>query len=295
MTSNNKSILLASVAVLSWSTVATAFKVALSYLTHFEMLLVASITSLVIFAIVLTVQRRWSAIVVLPRQTWGYFALLGLLNPVAYYLVLFKSYDLLPAQIAQPVNYFWPIFLLVLLALFAKQRIPAKKYVGMFISLGGLILISSGGGQMGNLEISPFGLVLGLMSAVLWATYWMVNNCNSHKADATIACFMSFLFGSIYLIIGALFVGVNLNTLPGILSGMYVGAFEMGIPFICFGLAMRLTTNHALINQLCYLSPFLSLFFVSTILGEQIVFTTYIGLSLIVAGIVFNEYFVKSK
>lgn len=286
---------MASVAVLSWSTVATAFKVALSYLTHFEMLLVASFTSLAIFAVVLTVQRRWGAVKALPRQTWGYFALLGLLNPVAYYLVLFKSYDLLPAQVAQPVNYFWPIFLLVLLALFAKQRIPAKKYVGMFISLGGLVLISAGGGQMGNLEISPFGLFLGLMSAVLWATYWMVNNKNSHKADATIACFMSFLFGSVYLAIGALFVGVNLHTLPGILSGMYVGAFEMGIPFICFGLAIRTTSNPALVNQLCYLSPFLSLFFVSTILGEQIVPTTYIGLSLIVAGIVFNEYFAKSK
>ena len=286
---------MASVAVLSWSTVATAFKVALSYLTHFEMLLVASFTSLAIFAVVLTVQRRWGAVKSLPRRTWGYFALLGLLNPVAYYLVLFKSYDLLPAQVAQPVNYFWPIFLLVLLALFAKQRIPAKKYVGMFISLGGLVLISTGGGQMGKLEISPFGLFLGLMSAVLWATYWMVNNKNSHKADATIACFMSFLFGSVYLAIGALFVGVNLHTLPGILSGMYVGAFEMGIPFICFGLAMRTTSNPALVNQLCYLSPFLSLFFVSTILGEQIVPTTYIGLSLIVAGIVFNEYFAKSK
>ena len=286
---------MASVAVLSWSTVATAFKVALSYLTHFEMLLVASFTSLAIFAVVLTVQRRWGAVKSLPRQTWGYFALLGLLNPVAYYLVLFKSYDLLPAQVAQPVNYFWPIFLLVLLALFAKQRIPAKKYVGMFISLGGLVLISAGGGQMGKLEIAPFGLFLGLMSAVLWATYWMVNNKNSHKADATIACFMSFLFGSVYLAIGALFVGVNLHTLPGILSGMYVGAFEMGIPFICFGLAIRTTSNPALVNQLCYLSPFLSLFFVSTILGEQIVPTTYIGLSLIVAGIVFNEYFAKSK
>ena len=51
MTTNNKSILLASAAVLSWSTVATAFKVALSYLTHFEMLLVASVTSLAIFAL----------------------------------------------------------------------------------------------------------------------------------------------------------------------------------------------------------------------------------------------------
>ena len=291
MNNNNKSILLALAAVFSWSTVATAFKVALTYLTHFEMLLVASVTSLAIFAIVLTVQRRWGVVMALPRKTWRYFALLGLLNPVAYYLVLFKSYDLLPAQIAQPVNY----FLLVLLALFAKQRIPVKKYIGMFISLGGLILISLGGGQIGNLEISPLGLFLGLMSALLWASYWMVNNKNSHKADATVACFMSFLFGSIYLIIGALCVGVNLNTVPGILSGMYVGAFEMGIPFVCFGLAMRTTTNPALINQLCYLSPFLSLFFVSAILGEQIVFTTYIGLFLIVAGIVFNEYFAKNR
>ena len=198
MNNNNKSILLALAAVLSWSTVATAFKVALTYLTHFEMLLVASVTSLAIFAIVLTVQRRWGVVMALPRKTWRYFALLGLLNPVAYYLVLFKSYDLLPAQIAQPVNYFWPIFLLVLLALFAKQRIPVKKYIGMFISLGGLILISLGGGQIGNLEISPLGLFLGLMSALLWASYWMVNNKNSHKADATVACFMSFLFGSIY-------------------------------------------------------------------------------------------------
>jgi drug/metabolite transporter (DMT)-like permease len=114
---------------------------------------------------------------------------------------------------------------------------------------------------------------------------------------------MSFLFGSIYLAIGMPFVGQegmlaessNANLIDGILYSIYVGAFEMGIPFICFGLAMRKTNNPALINQLCYLSPFMSLFFVSTILGEQIVPTTYIGLALIVAGIIFNEYFAKNK
>lgn len=295
MKENNKAVALAIAAVLSWSTVATAFKVALSYLTHFEMLLVASITSLLIFAVVLTVQRKWHLVKALSRRTWGYFAFLGLLNPVAYYLVLFKSYDLLPAQIAQPVNYIWPVLLVVLLALFTKQPIPAKKYIGMLVSLGGLIIISAGGKQITDTGIPPIGLALGVMSALLWATYWMVNNRNKDKADATVACFMSFLFGSLYLGLGALIVGVNLNTLPGVLSGMYVGAFEMGIPFICFGLAIRKTTNPALINQLCYLSPFLSLFFVSTILGEPIVPTTYIGLILIVAGIVFNEYCVKSK
>lgn len=295
MKENNKAIALAIAAVLSWSTVATAFKVALTYLTHFEMLLVASITSLLIFAVVLTVQRKWKAVRALPGRTWGYFALLGLLNPVAYYLVLFKSYDLLPAQIAQPINYIWPVLLVVLLALFTGQRIRRKKYIGMIVSLGGLIVISVGGNQIAGTSLPPMGIALGVMSALLWATYWMVNNRNKEKTDATVACFMSFLFGSIYLGIGALIVGVDLNTLPGILSGMYVGAFEMGIPFICFGLAIRKTTNPALVNQLCYLSPFLSLFFVSTILGEPIVPTTYIGLVLIVAGIVFNEYAVKTK
>ena len=58
MKENNKAIALAMAAVLSWSTVATAFKIALTHLTHFEMLLVASITSLIIFTIVLTIQRK---------------------------------------------------------------------------------------------------------------------------------------------------------------------------------------------------------------------------------------------
>ena len=70
---------------------------------------------------------------------------------------------------------------------------------------------------------------------------------------------------------------------------MYVGAFEIGIPFLFFGLAIRKTDNPALVNQMCYLSPFISLFLIHTFLGEEIYATTYGGLFLIVFGIVFNE------
>lgn len=286
-------IVCACIAVLSWSTVATAFKIALTHLTHFEMLLVASCTSLVIFTLLLTFQKKWKLVSSLSGRQWGYFALMGLLNPVAYYLVLFKAYDLLPAQVAQPINYAWPIVLLILLALFAHQPIPAKKYIGMFISLGGVVLISVGTGHSGGMDIPVHGLLLAALSALLWAMYWMINNKYKDKADGSVALFMTFLFGTAYLLMGTAVVGVRLNTLPGILSGMYVGAFEMGIPFIFFSLAMRKTNNPALVNQLCYLSPFLSLFFIAIVLGEQIVLTTYIGLALIVMGIMFNQYLVK--
>lgn len=287
--------MLAGFAVLSWSTVATAFKIALTHLTYFEMLLVAGCTSLVIFALVMTIQRKWGLVGKLTSKQWGLFAGLGLLNPVAYYLVLFRAYDLLPAQVAQPINYAWPIVLLILLALFAHQPIPSRKYIGMFVSLGGVTLISMGSGQMGDGGIPVGGLLLAALSALLWASYWMLNNKYKDSFDSILACFMSFLFGTLYLVAGACMTGVNISTLPGILSGMYVGGFEMGIPFICFGLAMRKTSNPALINQLCYLSPFLSLFLIAVVLGEQIAATTYIGLILIVLGIVFNQYFVKEK
>ena len=295
MKENTKALMLAGFAVLSWSTVATAFKIALTHLTYFEMLLVASCTSLVIFALIMTIQRKWGLVGKLTSRQWGLFAGLGLLNPVAYYLVLFRAYNLLPAQVAQPINYAWPIVLLILLALFAHQPIPSRKYIGMFVSLGGVTLISMGSGQMGDGGIPVGGLLLAALSALLWASYWMLNNKYKDSFDSILTCFMSFLFGTLYLVAGACVTGVNISTLPGILSGMYVGGFEMGIPFICFGLAMRKTTNPALINQLCYLSPFLSLFLIAVVLGEQIATTTYIGLILIVLGIVFNQYFVKEK
>ena len=294
MTDHTKATVYAGIAVLSWSTVATAFKLSLKYLTHFEMLLVASCTALLLFTLLLTFQQKWALVATLSRRQWGRFALIGLLNPVAYYLVLFKAYALLPAQVAQPINYAWPIVLLILLALFARQPIPRKKYIGMCMSLGGVALISLGSGSLAGASVSVYGLLLAALSAFLWAGYWMVNNKN-RLIDSSVALFMSFLFGTLYLLGGACVVGVNISTLPGILSGMYVGAFEIALPFTFFGLAMRTTTNPALINQLCFLSPFLSLFLIAVVLGEQIVTTTYIGLALIVLGIVFNEYFAAPR
>lgn len=295
MKQNRQAILYACIAVLSWSTVATAFKKSLEHITHFELVLVACVTSLLIFTILMTIQKKWHLIKGLSLKEWGYFALLGLLNPVAYYLVLFKAYDLLPAQVAQPINYAWPIVLVVLLAIVTHQRIPGKKYIGMAISLAGVATISLGGGLAMENGLSVSGLLLAALSAFLWALYWVVNNKNKERFDASLAFFMTFFFGSLYMGVASIFVGVDLNTAPGLLWGSYVGAFEMGIPFICFGLAMRKTDNPTLINQLTYLSPFMSLFIISIVLGEKIVPTTMIGLALIVFGIIFNEYLAVKK
>ncbi|MDD4418102.1 MAG: DMT family transporter [Bacteroides graminisolvens] len=289
MTQDNKAIVYAAIAVLSWSTVASAFKIALRYLSSFELLLVASCTAFLIFLFTLLARNKWKGVKNLSASQWRWFALLGLLNPVTYYLVLFRAYDLLPAQVAQPVNYSWPILLLILLSLFAGQSIPKIKYVGMLLSLGGVVLISAGTGLSDKLEFSVTGFLLAFLSAFLWAGYWMVSN-KRKEVDAIIALTVTFFFGSAYLLIASLWMEPVVLPVQALLSGMYVGAFEIGIPFVCFGMAIQLTSNATLVNQMCYLSPFLSLFLIHLVLGEQVVWTTYAGLLLIVVGIVFNQY-----
>ena len=294
MTNNTKSIALAGTAVLSWATVATAFKIALQHLTVYNMLLVATVTATVIYAVMMTMEGKWGTLRKMPAPLLAETMGLGLLNPVVYYLVLFQAYDMLPAQVAQPVNYAWPIFLLVLLAVFNHEAIPGRKYIGMAISVGGVVCISLGGGGVEG-TLSAGGILMALLSAVLWAAYWMLNNRLRDRVDTTVSLFLGFLCGSAALLAGGAIIGIHIDSTAGLLSGIYIGCFEMGIPFLTFGMALRITGNPALINQMCYLSPFLSLFLIAMVLGEKIAPATYAGLALIVAGLVYNQYFVKDK
>ena len=289
MSDNKKSYLHVGIAVVSWSMVATMFKMSLRYFSHFEMLLVASFSALMVLGVSLLIQNKWKLLRSTTAGEWRRFAAVGLLNPVTYYLVLFKSYSLLPAQIAQPINYFWPIILLVLLAVVGRKRIPGIKYVGMLISFIGVVVISMGAGSISGESLPIGGIALGLLSAFLWATYWIVNNQNK-QTDSAVALFITFLFGSLYLVLISFFVDVDLSSTLGWFWSISVGVFEMGIPFIFFALAIQKTKNSALVNQLCYLAPFISLFFIHLVLGEEIMFSTYIGLALIILGILFNEY-----
>ena len=289
MKDNNKAILYVSITVLSWATVASAFKLALSSLTYYELLLIASGTALIAFAIILTIRKRWFLLRSVSRRQWKTFAIAGTLNPTLYYLVLFKSYELLPAQIAQPINYMWPVVLSIMLAIFARQRIPVVKFAGMAISLVGVAVISIGPAQLTGANLSALGLTLGIGSAFVWATYWLINRMNV-ETDQIVSLFLNFLFGTLWLLIMAPFMKIEISSLKGVLAAVYSGLFEMTIPFIFFGIALKKTNSPALINHLCYLSPFLSLFIIHLILGENIYSTTYIGLALIVGGLLFNEY-----
>lgn len=288
--SQGRAILFAAVAVLSWSTVAAAFKTALLYYSTFEMVTVASVTATLIYLMAVAARGKLGQLRRIAPRRWLALGLTGLFNPAAYYLILFAAYDMLPAQVAQPINYCWPIFLTLLMALIMRRPVGRKLYIGMAVSLAGVALISLGGGGLPAGGLSVTGLLTALASAALWALYWIINERSAPGIDESVKLLISFAIASAILIMASPLTGASFASPAGFWASVYIGAFEMGIPFLFFSMALRLATNVAIVNQMCYLSPFLSLFFISIIVGETIVPLTLVGLILIIGGVVYNKY-----
>lgn len=293
MKNQTKAYLLAVIAVFFWSTVATAFKIALKELSVLQLLYIATYTTLFLSGIYILTTGKTKVIVSIKKKEILLFAVLGILNPIAYYLVLFKAYDLLPAQIAQPLNYTWPIVLVFLSAPLLKQSLRWNSFVALGISFAGVLLISYSGGRLSSGNIDITGVILAVGSSVIWALYWLLNARN--KQDAVVKIFFNFMFGSIYITLLMLFFGgFDTLTFKGVLPAVYVGFFEMGLTFILWMSAMKLTERTDKISPLVYFSPFISLIFIHYILGEQIFATTFIGLVLIIVGVLLT-YFPKIR
>jgi len=279
---------LALLTVLFWSTVATAFKIALRDLNYIQLLLVANFISLVVYSAILLVRNAPRALHLPVLHEIGLSAIQGFLNPFAYYLVIFKVYSLLPAQVAQPANFIWPVVLMLLSVPLLKQPLRKTGMSALLVSFIGVIILSTQG-NLADFNIhEPFGITLALSSSVIWSLFWIMNL--KDKRDGIQKLFLSTLFSMVYILILAVLTGnfMPVFTKP-VYAAIYIGLFEMGISFVIWLKALQLSESTARVSNLIYLTPFLSLVFIHFILGEHLYYTTFIGLCLIVAGIVIQE------
>ena len=285
MDRNKQSYLYAGLAILFWSTVPTAFKISLGKLNILTMLTIASVTSTLVLLIIVIAGKKIHLIRMTSGKELLNSVILGLINPFLYYLILLKAYQLLPAQVAQPLNMIWPIILVFLSVPLLHQKIENKSFLALFVSFIGVYLIASQGSPFkpGHSDLS--GIFLATGSSVFWSIYFILNV--KDKRDEGVKLLLNFIFGSIFLIITLVLTG-NWQTESGwrgIASSVYVGIFEMGITFFFWLKALQMASTTAKVSNLVYLAPFLSLFFVHFIIHERVYYTTPLGLLFIISGI----------
>ena len=288
MTNQTKAYLYAGIAIFFWSTVASAFKVGLQHINFIQFLFFASWTSLFVLLIINLFGGQLKQLRSLEKKDLAFSALMGALSPFAYYLVLFKAYEILPAQVAQPLNMVWPIVLVFLSVILLKQKISYKSFIALFISFIGVYFISSQG-EPGTLAFKePLGVLLAAGSSLIWSLYWIYNI--KKGLDETLQLLLNFFFASVYITLFILIFNDFRNLdMTGITLAVYAGIFEMGITFILWIRAMKYTASNDKISNLVYIAPFLSLIFIHYFVGETIYVTSLIGLSLIVIGILVEK------
>jgi drug/metabolite transporter (DMT)-like permease len=287
-----KAYLFALLAVLFWSTSPTAFKLGLRFTDTWQLLTGATLVSTVVLGIIATAQGKIQTLKNFSRKDVTFSALMGLLNPLAYYLILFKAYTILPSQVAQPLNMIWPIVLVLLALPILGQRLRWKSLGAMLLSFSGVVVISLMGGSWAKEPQNRLGIFLALSSSLVWALYFLYNTRD--RKDAVIRLFLNFIFASLFLLMAGIIRGQSFPaSLEGWSAAIYVGVFEMGITFVLWLMAIRLAPSSDRISNLVYIAPFLNLLFASKVLGETIYMTTVIGIILLVAGIVIQNITAK--
>jgi drug/metabolite transporter (DMT)-like permease len=283
MTNQAKAYLYAVLTVLIWSTVASAFKLSLEHLSTLQLLLWADVVSIICLFCVLVMQGKLSLLKAYTGRGLLRAAGLGVLNPFLYYTVLFAAYDLLPAQEAQPLNYTWAITLSLLSIPLLNQPIGLREIVAIFISYFGVVVISTHGNIFALEFSNGLGVLLALFSTVIWALYWIYNTKDEN--DPVAGLFLNFVFALPFIFGACVFFSDLLPDSPAALLGaVYVGVLEMGITFVFWLNALKLTRSTVRVSTLIFFSPFLSLVFIRFFVGEHIRVSTVVGLCFIIAG-----------
>jgi drug/metabolite transporter (DMT)-like permease len=273
-------------AAVMWSTVASAFKLSLRHMDVYQLLFHANLVACVCLGLAVLCQGK-AALLRQPAAAWGRALLLGLLNPFAYYLVLLRAYDLLPAQVALAINYSWAIMLMLLSVPLLGHRINRFDGWGALFCYAGVVIVCLAGHALPkSLSVAGVGLAVG--STVVWALYWIAKTRD--PVDPVVSLFMSFLCA----LPATLAVCVTVSSVfpvpaAGLLGAAWVGVFEMGLTFVMWLLALQHAGAAAKVTNVIFLSPVLSLLAIRVFVGEPILGTTLAGLSLIIAGLLVQQ------
>ena len=279
-TSEHRAVLLALTTALMWSTVATAFKLALAHITPAQLLLGGHGVGALVLLV--AVARRHGLRAITGSLLWRALPL-GLLNPVLYYAVLFAAYDRLPAQIAQPLNCTWSIVLALLAVPMLRQPLGVRTLVALTVSYVGVLISVTGGEFSLQSAYDPTGVALALGSTLIWAAYWLLAARDSRPPELLL-CGGMLAALPVSLAYCLLTDGLPPPSWPLLFGSLWVGCFELGFAFLTWLAALRLTRSAARVSQLALFSPLLSPLWIYLVLHEPLHWASMVGLVFILVG-----------
>jgi len=277
-----KAILYTLICVVSWAFIPVASKEILKDMNNYAMLLFSNAISTVVLFFYLLLSRKVNLLKKYSLKDYLTLSFLGFLGSYLFYIVLYKAFSLSLAQEVFIINYTWPILIVLLSAPILKEQLTLTKLISIAISFFGVIIILTRGNLSHIKFTSAKGDLLALLASFCFALFSVLGKMVQY--DQIISVFIYFLSATVFSLLTLNYAHIKSITANSLFWLFINGVFINGISYIFWFKALK-STKAVVVSNIAYLTPALSLLFISAILREKIETYSIFGLMFILAGI----------
>ncbi|WP_321971603.1 DMT family transporter [Paratractidigestivibacter sp.] len=226
------------------------------------------------------------------RRQAAYLATSGAALGVAW-LFLFESYKHIGVGVASLLFYCGPVIVMALSPMIFKARLTAIKICGFAaVILGAFLVVGQGLGQ----GIAPMGLLLGAMSAVMYAVMVIfskkVTDIGGVESSAIQLC-GSFGAVAAYMVASALTGSLALPSMAALANVNLAAVLCIGLVNTGFGCYLYFSSMGKLpvtrVAVCGYLEPLSAVVLSAVLLGEPMSAANVLGACLILGGAIWSE------
>ena len=278
-----KQYLYAGVSIILWSTTATVTKLLLDGLNSMQILAISSFFAFLFLLIVNIGKHNIKKLNNYKIKDYSKLFIIGLLGTFFYKLFLYLGINKMQASQAFVINYLWPIMTVIFACIILKEKMTFRKIIAILLSFVGVIIITSDGNLLDINKNNIIGALYCVIAAISCGLFSVLNKNEKYDKCLSMMLFylFSFLISFIYLAI------TNKFTIPSgvqLIGLLWIGVFTCAIAFTSWILAIN-EGDTVKISTLAYLTPFISLIWNCIILKETFNIFTFIGLIVIILGI----------
>lgn len=289
----NKGYIYVSISILFWSTTATAIKLLLINLNNIQVLFYSSLIGAIALFIISLLQGKKNLIRSYSKKDYRFFILMGFLGVFSYYTLLYGGLQFSTAQEAFIINYTWPLWVIVFSSLILKEKLNTKAIFAILIGFFGVYLIATKGNLFSFSSENLFGNMLAFSGAIFYGLFSALGKKYEYEKFTSMTFY--FLFGFLFTaVFSIIFSNIAIPNIYEIIGLIYIGIFPSAIAFVFWFKALK-EGETPLMSNLVFLTPFISLIFISLILKEEIKIISIIGLILIIGGIVLQKIKISPK
>ena len=278
-----KEYVYAGTSVLCFGTVATASKLLMNQLDAVYVLAFSFLAATLFLGIYNWKKGYLHELRELSRKTVIRMVVIGSLGVFFYNYFLLLGTDLLEAQTAFVINELWPALIILFSWWILGEKMNIGKAAAVIFSFIGILVVTTDGKPTTFAVGDAKGVLFALLAAVSYGLYCTLNKRESY--DKNLSVMVSYAAGTVTAFILILIQGkVAAPTLSQTVGMIWNGVICNALPYLTWALALDLG-NTAVIANLAYLTPFISLLCTHFVLGEKITVFSVLGLVLIVTGI----------